>query len=198
MSGAAVDVHKAIHAAAGEMAEWLCSVPEWDVHPVNASGSVSAHFGPTILSEHDCVLHYVRFLVGQGVPWEHMHQELSPGQWMYRAEPKRGRPKRIDLALVSPERLQAAGLPVDPGEFALDAVIEFALASNYWQHGTGYPGAVLTKVQDDIAKSGEYLSSGLAERAYVIVVEECDHAFPSSLVDDAAERHAVDVLILRR
>lgn len=85
-----------------------------------------------------------------------------------------------------------------PGEFALDAVIEFALAGSYWQHGAGYPGTVLAKVQEDITKSEEYLSTGLAERAYVIVVEECDHAFPTSLVDDAAERHGVDVLILRR
>ncbi|UUY05732.1 hypothetical protein LRS13_09490 [Svornostia abyssi] len=61
-----------------------------------------------------------------------MHQELSPGQWMYRAEPKRGRPKRVDLALVSPERLETAGLPVDAGQFKLDGVIEFAPASNYW------------------------------------------------------------------
>lgn len=198
MSSASRDLHAAIRAAAAEMADWLCSVPAWEVHPVNASGSVSAHFGPTILSEHDCVLHYARFLAGQGVPWDHMHQELSPGQWMYRTEAKRGRPKRIDLALVAPERLQTAGLPVDPGDFALDAVVEFALASNYWQHGAGYPSTVLAKVQEDVTKSGEYLRSGLAERAYVIVVEECDHGFPSSLVDDAAERHGVEVWILRR
>ena len=88
--------------ATRRMTEWLCALPEWPTHPVNASRSVSAHYGPTILSEHDCVMHYARFLSQAGVAWEDMHLELSPGQWMY--ETTGASPKRIDLAVVAPGR----------------------------------------------------------------------------------------------
>jgi hypothetical protein len=178
-----------IAAATARTTAWLQGLPEWRAHPTNASGTVSAHFGPTILSEHDCVLHYARFLVEAGVPWEDLHLELSPGQWMYDA-PRGVKPKRIDLTIVPRERLATAPLPVPAGGLELDAVFEFALASNYWQYGTGSPRGLLGKVDTDVAKVAEYLRSGLATRGYVVVVEECAHGFPATYAHDARSASA--------
>jgi hypothetical protein len=185
-----------IVAANTRMTEWLLALPEWPAHPTNASGTVSAHFGPTILSEHDCVLHFARFLAEVGVPWEDIHLELSPGQWMY---DKFGNaaPRRIDLAIIPRGGLAAARLPAPAGGFQIEAVFEFALASNYWQFGGGSPRAMLAKVDADIAKVAEYLQAGIAARGYVVVVEECDHGFAA----DYVERHAtagLEVFLLRR
>ena len=105
--------------ATAGMNTWLRALPEWPSHPVNPTRTVSAHFGPTLLSEHDCVLHYARFLADSGVPWEDMHLELSPGQWMYETAPG-ARPKRIDLAIVPRDRLAAAKLPAAAGTLPLD------------------------------------------------------------------------------
>jgi hypothetical protein len=180
------------------MTSWLQSLPEWPVHPTNASASVSAHFGPTVLSEHDCVLHFARFLAEAGVPWEDMHLELSPGQWMYERVVGATAPKRIDLAIVQRDQLVNAGLPVPVGHFPLQAVFEFALASNYWQFGTGSPRALLTKVASDVTKVADYLSTGLCRHGYVVVIEECDHRFPTDYARQARERSGVEVLLLRR
>ena len=181
--------------AVAGMSAWLRALPEWPKHPTNASGSVSAHFGPTILSEHDCVMHFARFLHQAGVPWEDMHLELSPGQWMYHATgPK---PKRIDLAVIAPGRLADAGLPVPAGGLPLDAVFEFALASNYWQHGGGGPKPLKAKVDADVAKVAEYVTSGQAARGYVVVIEECDHSFPAAYADQA-RAEGVEVLLLQQ
>ena len=147
---------KEIADAAARMARWLRALPEWPSHPVNATGTVSAHFGPTLLSEHDCVLHFARFLADAGLPWEDMHLELSPGQWMYEAQ-SAARPKRIDLAIMPRDQLAAAPLPAATGALPLDAVFEFALASNFWQHGAGSPRPMLSKVNADVAKVAEYL-----------------------------------------
>lgn len=181
--------------AARRMTEWLCALPEWPTHPVNASGSVAAHYGPTIPSEHDCVMHYARFLNQAGVAWEDMHLELSPGQWMY--ETTGASPKRIDLAVVAPGRLAGAGLPVPAGSLPLDAVFEFALASNYWEFGGGSPRAMRAKVDQDVDKVAEYLRTGLAARGYVVVVEECDHSFPAAYAADAGAA-GVDVVLLQQ
>jgi len=48
--------------ACSAMTAWLQQQPEWPAHPTNPSGSVSSHFGPAGLSEHNCVLHFARFL----------------------------------------------------------------------------------------------------------------------------------------
>jgi hypothetical protein len=150
---------------------------------------------PTVLSEHDCVLHYARFLNEAGVAWKDMHLELSPGQWMY--DTAGAKPKRIDLAIVPRDRLTAARLPAPAGGFSLDAVFEFALASNYWQFASGSPRALLAKVDADVSKVAEYLRGGLATRGYVVVIEECDHGFPASYADDARPC-GVQVLVLRQ
>ncbi len=196
MTGPALDALSGqIADATPRMTEWLRALPEWPTHPVNASGSVSAHYGPTILSEHDCVIHYARFLSQAGVAWEDMHLELSPGQWMY--ETTGASPKRIDLAVVAPGRLAGAGLPAHAGSLPLDAVFEFALASNYWKFGVGSPDAVRAKVDRDVDKVAAYLRTGLAARGYVVVVEECDHDFPAAYAADAGVA-GVDVLLLQQ
>jgi hypothetical protein len=183
--------------AAARMARWLRALPEWPSHPVNATGTVSAHFGPTLLSEHDCVLQFARFLADAGVPWEDMHLELSPGQWMYQAR-SAARPKRIDLAIMPRDDLAAATLPAATGALPLDAVFEFALASNFWQHGAGSPRPMLVKVDADVAKVAEYLRSGLATRGYVVAVEEADHGFPATYAEQARVASGVEVVLLQQ
>lgn len=186
-----------VTSAAARMHDWLRALPEWRRHPTNESGSVSAHYGPTVLSEHDCVLHFARFLVDAGVAWEDLHLELSPGQWMFRSRAGVA-PKRIDLAIIPRDRLALADFPARLGDYPLDAVFEFALASNYWQFGSGSPRPTVKKVADDIAKTGEYVRTGLARRGYVVVVEECDHGFDRRLVEDARQTSGVEVLLLKR
>lgn len=179
------------------MLDWLRGLPEWPTHPANASGSVSAHFGPTILSEHDCVLHFGRFLAAEGIQWEDLHLELSPGQWLFKPTVEATPPKRVDLAIVDRERLAGAPLPVPLGDLQLDAVFEFALASNFWQFGAGSSGSVVEKVKSDVAKVAHYLRSGLASHGYVVVIEECDHGFGSTYGSDVRD-DGVEVLLLRR
>lgn len=192
------DVAAAVERACQAMADWLRALPEWPRHPTNPSGSVSSHSGPTILSEHDCVMHFARLLNAAGVAWEDVHMELGPGQWMYTAPAGAPKPKQIDLAVIERDRLLGADLPAQPGTFVLDAVVEFALASDYWLFGSGSPTTARRKVQADVEKVGEYLRTGLSHRGYVIVVEECDHRFPANFEAVAAERFGVNVRLLRR
>jgi len=148
----------AIEAACVATSSWLSQLPAWPHHPRNASGSVSSHYGPTILSEHDCVMQFARHLNEAGVAWEDIHLEFSPAQWMFHLskEPTQ-HPKRIDLAIVSQSRLIGATFPTDLGTFPFDAVIEFALASDYWQFGDGSKKTIHRKIDLDIAKVQEWL-----------------------------------------
>jgi len=191
-------VEQAIEEACEQTAIWLRTLPRWPHNPTNASGSVSSHFGPTILSEHDCVMQFARHLHASGVSWEDMHLEFSPAQWMFNLTQPKSRPKRIDLVVVSQERLMDATLPTDLGSFRMDAVIEFALASDYWQFGTGSKKTIQRKIALDIEKVAVYLQAGLATHGYVVVIEEADHEFPG-IWDQKADR-ATDVRtrILRR
>lgn len=192
-------VELAVEQACAHTAAWLRELSGWPNHPTNLSGSVSSHFGPTILSEHDCVLHLVRHLHAAGIPWENMHLEFSPARWMFNV-PTTGasRPKRIDLAIVDRDRLKSARLPTDLGTFRFDAVIEFALASDYWKYGAGSKNTAQRKIKNDIAKVAEYIRTGIAEYGYVIVIEEIDHAFPKSWNDDIDPATGVRTRVLRR
>jgi len=142
-------------------------------------------------------MHFARFLVEAGIPWEDLHMELSPGQWMYHAVAGAPKPKRIDLAIIPRQQLADASLPTDAGGFPLEAVFEFAHASNYWQHGTGSRQTIKNKIDVDVGKTAEYLRTGLARRGYVVVVEECDHGFPTDYADRVRADHGVEVLLLR-
>jgi hypothetical protein len=190
---------RAIEDASAATSTWLARLPAWPHHPTNASGSVSAHFGPTILSEHDCVMQFARHLNGVGVPWEDIHLEFSPAQGMFeRPEGSELRPKRIDLAVVSRERLLGATFPKPIGGFQLDAVIEFALASNYWEFGAGSKEAIRKKIALDITKVEEYLVSGLAAHGFVIVIEETDHGLPVAWDEPVDPATGVRTRVLRR
>lgn len=189
---------QAIEAACVATAAWLTQLPEWPQHPRNASGSVSSHYGPTILSEHDCVMQFARHLNEAGVPWENLHLEFSPAQWMFeKTQGSELRPKRIDLAVVSRERLLSASFPTEIGSFRFDAVIEFAFASNYWEFGAGSKQVITDKIAGDITKVQEYLVSGLATDGYVVVVEETDHGFPATWDETIDEATGVRTRVLR-
>lgn len=87
--------------------------------------------GPTLLSEHDCVIHFARFLREAGVAWKDMHLELSLSRWMFEprhpAAPAPGRrPWRVDLALVRRDDLRDAKLPTPDTTFQFEAFLEFA------------------------------------------------------------------------
>ncbi|MHB1865447.1 MAG: hypothetical protein ACYCPS_04810 [Candidatus Saccharimonadales bacterium] len=190
---------QAVEEACVATASWLTHLPAWPDHPTNASGSVSAHFGPTILSEHDCVMQFARHLNEAGMPWEDIHLEFSPAQWMFdKVDGSDVRPKRIDLAVVSRERLLGASFPTPIGGFRFDAVIEFALASNYWQFGVGSKETITEKIVSDIIKAKEYLASGLAAYGYVVVFEETDHGFPAGWDEPALAANGVRTRVLRR
>jgi|HubBroStandDraft_3_1064219.scaffolds.fasta_scaffold90846_2 hypothetical protein len=190
---------QAVEDACQATTSWLSQLPEWPHHPTNASGTVSSHYGPTILSEHDCVMQFARHLNEVGVSWEDIHLEFSPGQWMFeKAEGSELHPKRIDLALVSRERLLSASFPTHLGGFRFDAVIEFALASNYWKFGAGNKQIITSKIAGDITKVQEYLDSGLAANGFVIVVEETDHGFPVAWDEPLDQETGVRTRVLRR
>jgi len=194
-SGSLSSTSSAIDAACDAMTFWLRGLPEWPKHPTNPSGSVSSNYGATILSEADCVLHFARFLNQVGVPWEDQHLEFSPGAWMLSGAPN---PPRVDLAIMPRERLLRANLPVATREFAIDAALEFALASNYWKFGSGGPKKIRDKVLADIDKVAAYLDRGLAKSGYVVVIEECDHRFPPGLEERTRTESGVELRILRQ
>jgi hypothetical protein len=190
---------QAIEDACAATTSWLAQLPAWPHHPTNASGSVSSHYGPTILSEHDCVMQFARHLNEAGVPWEDIHLEFSPAQWLFKKdEGSELRPKRIDLAVVSRERLMSASFPTEIGGFRFDAVIEFALASNYWEFGAGSKQVITDKISGDITKVQEYLVSGLATHGFVVVIEETDHGFPTAWGEPMDEETGVKTRVLRR
>jgi hypothetical protein len=187
-----------------ELAEdWLRTLPEWHVHPMTADGSVSGHRGPTIVSEGDCVLHFARFLNEAGLPWEDMHLELSRVKSLYANTHPAWQAKtrwRVDLAVASREALSAARPPLSDGAFRFDAFYEFALASSYWLYGAsfGAPASTRAKVATDVLKVARYVELELCHRAYVIVFEECDHAFPRELAESVAVQHpGVELRVLR-
>lgn len=191
-------VERAIEDACEATTAWLAQLPPWPHHPTNASGSVSSHLGPTILSEHDCVMQFARHLHAAGVSWEDIHLEFSPAQWMFHPSAELvQRPKRIDLAIISRDRLIEATLPTDLGTFPLDAVIEFAHASNYWEFGDGSKETIRRKIELDIAKVEEYLRSGLATYGYVVVIEETHHHFPKAWGEQVDPATRAQVRILR-
>jgi hypothetical protein len=144
-------------------------------------------------------MQFARHLNEAGVPWEGIHLEFSPGQWLFKKTTvSELRPKRIDLAVVARERLLGASFPTPIGSFQVDAVIEFALASNYWEFGTGSKQTITEKIARDITKVQEYLTSGLATHGFVIVIEETDHGFPAAWDEPMDQETGVRTRVLRR
>lgn len=168
------DRSDAIEQATQGMKEWLAKLKPWPGgRPRNLSErpnerpSSQAYFGAVLCNEFDCVMHYTRFLKCAGVPWEHMHLNFGANKWMLN-EPYAQKP---DLVIVDPKRFAGAQLPVDRGEFLLDAVFEFALV------GTNQR---LTKkrkhkVGNDVTKAEGYIRPPgpvAPGSSYVILVEE--------------------------
>jgi hypothetical protein len=187
--------------ACARMQAWLGDLPEWPKHPASPDGGVSSHFGPTILSEQDCVMHYARHLASEGVPWEDMHFELGAAKWLFPAERPGGSKWRADLAIVGRDRLLESELPDVAGTFSFDAVVEFKLASNYWLFGTKYgaPGRFHTDAEEDVAKVARYVDEHICQLGYVVIVEEADASFPPDMVETLEAAHpGVRVRVLRR
>lgn len=196
------DIISCIEATCGQMREWLRGLPEWPKHPVNWDGGVASSFGPALLGEHDCVLHFARYLQDAGVPWVDQHVQFRPAQWMYTPPADTWkRPPAVDLAVIPLEQLLAESWPAPLGERPLDVALEFKHASNYWKYGrTRHPEPVTTlrSVEDDIEKVAAYLKNGLARVGYVIVVEETDHGFPAEYDEPSVGENDVRVRVLRR
>jgi hypothetical protein len=197
------DLAARIDEACASAARWLAELPAWNEHIVVGGGSVASNHGPTLLSEADCVLQFARHLNAAGVPWESMHFELSRSKWLYGAPHPAADLKpswRVDLAIVDRGALLEAQPPFGDDRFHFDAFFEFALAGNFWLHGAayGHPKKLRKKVAADVEKVGGYLQAGLCDHAYVIVFEECDHAFPDGYADSVASTHpGVEVHVLR-
>ena len=189
-----------IEAACRRAERWLAGLPEWPTHVVH--DGVSSHFGPTILSEADCVMHFARHLHAEGIAWEDMHFELGRSKWLFAAPhplmADKGRWK-VDLALVEREALLTAVLPDKASTFAFDACLEFKLASNHWKFGPSYGDPLRTRaaVKADVEKVASYRWKGLCRLGYVVVFEEMDHEFPVDFESEMEREHDVRVRILR-
>lgn len=170
---------------------------------MTASGSVSGHRGPTIVSEADCVLHFARFLNEAGIAWEDMHLELSRVKSMFAETHPAWQSTnrwRVDLAVSDRKALAAAQPPLTDTSYRFDAFYEFALASSYWLHGASYgePAKLQAKVAAEVIKVAQYVALGLCHRAYVVVFEECDHRFTDGYAASVAAQHPnVEVKVLK-
>jgi hypothetical protein len=186
----------AIEEACLRAEQWYRTLPEFR-NQVNL-GNVVGFKHPALVSEHDCVIHFARFLNEAGVPWEAMNHELSVSRWLFdnehpaataRKEAALGEKRwRVDLALRDTEEFRNAPLPIEtePG-FQFDAFLEFKYLKNYWTlpkaRSFGDPEEGRANVQRDVEKIARYLDRYHACRAgYMIVFEECDWGFtPESI-----------------
>ncbi len=173
---------------------WFRAAPRF-ANRVNL-GTVVGYRGPSLLSEHDCVIHFARHLHDAGVPWEDMHYEISLSKWMFSpphpaasgVDPR----WRVDLALVRQDDLLAARFPTSDASVRFEAFFEFAYLGDYWTlpgaDPYGAPKSGRKKVEADIEKvSRRYVMSGVSRLGYVVVFEECDWGFP---VDFGAQMEA--------
>lgn len=180
-------LEKQISVALKSTERWLRKQPTWnDGHLKNATGTAVSHRGPTILSEADCVMQFARQLNAAGVPWKDLHIDLVPARWLINPAKLGVKPASIDLVIADRDRLVNRSEPFAPGkkkEFLFDAVFEFKLASNSWERKlkSGKPAQPPARVAAGVAagtkKVRTYLDGMIAQRGYVVVVEECDHGW---------------------
>ena len=186
--------------------EWYRALPVFE-RRVNL-GSVVGFKHPALMSEHDCVGQFARFIHEAGVPWDAIHHEVSDSRWLFdtphpaanKSFPEE-RKWRVDIALLRPEEFQVAQLPALEQGFQFDAFLEFAYLDDFWTlpgvNPYGEPGKRRTKVQKDVEKIGRYVERGACAVGYVIVFEECDWGFPPSFVEDALRDNACRVRFIR-
>ena len=102
-------------------------------------GSVVSHRSPALLSERDCVVAFIRYLVEAGLPWEAIHNEVSISRWIFdqphpAATVTSNAQRRVDLVLVDPDKFADAELPSTTVDgFKFDAFLEFGFLGDYWQ-----------------------------------------------------------------
>lgn len=184
----------AIEAACRRAEQWYRGLPQFEKR-VNL-GSVVGFKHPALVSEHDCVVHFARFLNETGVAWEAMHHQVSVSRWLFGDEHPAAtvatdQPRwRVDIAILGEEEFRTAELPAPRGSsFRFDALLEFAYLTDYWQqekaHRWGAPEKGIAKVKNDVEKIARYLEGGACRSGYVIVFEECAWGFPSTFALDA-------------
>jgi hypothetical protein len=140
-------------------------------------------------SEHDCVIHFARFLNEVGVAWEDQHHQVSRSRWLFDdRHPAASTKWRVDLALMRSEDLRSAKLPATDPAFRFDAFLEFTHIADSWKLPEavtwGEPAKKRKKVRKDLKKIANYVESGVCEVGYAIVFADADAEFP---VDFAAE-----------
>lgn len=198
----------AIEEACQRAEQWYRELPQFE-NRVNL-GSVVGFRHPAIVSEHDCVIRFARFLNEAGVPWDAMHHQVSVSRWLFDAphpgatkvtpEEKRKR-WRVDLAILESEQFRTARLPATEHGFRFDAFLEFAYLDDSWTmpgaHPWGEPAKRRNKVRADVDKIARYLSRDVCQSGYVIVFEECDWGFSPTFALDAELSHGCKVRFLR-
>jgi hypothetical protein len=166
------------------------------------------HRSPGLLSERDCVVAFIRFLVEAGLPWEGIHNEVPISRWIF-DEPHPAATavskahRRVDLVLVDPERFAQAELPATTVDgFQFDAFLEFGFLGDCRQQ----PKAVTwndptiegqKKVADDVDKIDRHLEARACRLGYVIVFEETDYGFEETYASHAAAGHGCRVRFIR-
>jgi hypothetical protein len=148
---------------------------------------------PALLSEADCRLHFARFLVEAGVPWEAIHMELSNSIWMFDApHPAASIPWRTDVAIVDPTRFSSAELPAVSTEgFRFDAFLEFKFF-----HDPFSASLVANDLRRDAMKVAADLATGAADAGYVIAFAERPWALRQVAAELSQQHPRVQVRVL--
>jgi hypothetical protein len=163
---------------------------------------------PAILSEHDCVMNFARFLNEAGVSWDSIHHQVSVSRWLFDASHPaataglvKGKRWCVDLALLKCEDFLAARLPATEPGFQFDACLESAYLPDFFTlpgvRRYGEPQKGQRKVSEDVEKIGRYLRNAVCRAGYVVVFEECDWQFPKEFVTDAEADHGCRVRFVR-
>jgi hypothetical protein len=197
----------AIEEACKRVEDWYRGLARFGEKRVNL-GSVVGPRHPALLSEHDCVAHFARFLNEAGVPWDAIHHQVSVSRWVFdgphpaaTAVTPAMKKWCADLALVRTEDFLAASLPALQPGFQFDALLEFAYLDDFWtQKGARryrQPDKGREKVEEDVGKISRYLAGQACRVGYVVVFEEADAGFPPTFVSDAEAKHGCRVRLIR-
>jgi hypothetical protein len=192
---------EAIETACVRAEAWYRELPAFP-NRVNL-GSVVGGKHPALVSEHDCVIHFARFLNEAGVAWEDMHHQVSRSRWLFEPTHAASDAGRwcVDLALLRSADFLAASLPSTDSSFQFDASLEFAYLGDYWMlpgvHPYGQPAKGRLKVENDVDKVGRYIAADVCRAGYVIVFEECDSGFADGFAGQAEARTGCRVRFIR-
>jgi hypothetical protein len=198
----------AVEQACVAVEEWFRSLQPFPTR-VNL-GSVVGQRTPALLSEGDCVVAFIRFLVAVGLPWEAVHNEVSISRWIFdkphpaaTAITEHVQRRRVDLVLVDPDRFLRAELPSTSAKngFQFDVFLEFGYLTDYWQvpnvDSWGDPKGGRGKVAADVEKITRHLEAGACRLGYVVVFEECDYGFEADFAAEAEARTGCSVRFIR-